>query len=88
MPTGQYNETKIVLLHFFFKHSLILTEIHGLLLGFKGYILRQQRVPLLPIIRVPSANQNVTNNIWHEKPEEWQLCLAQKLQNSHIAEDW
>ena len=33
----------------------------------------------LPIIQAAPANQNATNNILHEKPEDWPPCLAQSL---------
>ena len=33
----------------------------------------------LPIIQAAPANQNATNNIQHEKPEDWPPCLAQSL---------
>ena len=33
----------------------------------------------LPIIQAAPANQNDTNNILHEKPEDWPPCLAQSL---------
>ena len=32
----------------------------------------------LPITRAASADLNTTDNILHEKPEEWPLCFARK----------
>ena len=41
----------------------------------------------LPITRVVSANQNATNNIPREKPEEWWLGMTNKLKHSNRTKD-
>ena len=61
-------------LHFFFKHSFI-----------SSCTIADLR---LPITRAASANQNVTDNILCEKPEERPPCLACKLKHTNRARDW
>ena len=42
----------------------------------------------LPITRAASANQNITNSIPCEKPEEWPPFFAYWLRYSNRAKDW
>ena len=41
----------------------------------------------LPITVVAASNQNVTNSMSHEKPEDWLPCLSYRLNYSNRAKD-
>ena len=52
---------------------------------YRGKFVAVVEVSRLPITRATSANQNVTNIIPCEKPEEWPPCLAHKQKLSNRA---